>query len=97
MEYDETFVEAARRELLEEISIARAVIDIHYEFHFHDRWGADVEEKVFLCLLDKIPSITLSEEHQNFKWVPIEKVTPMDFVFPTNFEAFQKALEFLKK
>ncbi|MDD4975825.1 MAG: NUDIX hydrolase [Bacteriovorax sp.] len=97
VEYDETFMEAARRELLEEISVASPVIDIHHEFHFHDRWGDDVEEKVFLCLLNKIPIITLSEEHQSFKWIPIENVTPADFVFPTNFEAFQKALEFTKK
>jgi 8-oxo-dGTP pyrophosphatase MutT (NUDIX family) len=97
VEYDESFVEAARRELLEEISIARPVVDIHHEFHFHDRWETDVQEKVFLCLLDKIPSITLSNEHQSFKWVPLEKVTLTDFVFPTNFEAFQKALEFIKK
>jgi 8-oxo-dGTP pyrophosphatase MutT (NUDIX family) len=97
VEYDETFVEAARRELLEEISVASPVIDIHHEFYFHDRWGNNVEEKVFLCLLDKIPNITLSEEHQSFKWIPLENVTSEHFVFPTNFEAFQKALEFIKK
>lgn len=97
VEYDETFVEAARRELLEEIGVVSPVIDLHHEFHFFDRWGCDVEEKCFLCLLEKKPPITLSSEHKGFKWVELEKVTVLDFVFPTNFEAFKKAVEFIKQ
>ena len=97
VESDESFIEAAHRELLEEIGTSSSVIDLDYEFHFHDRWGADVHEKIFLCLFDKIPSIILSLEHQSFKWVPLKSVTHSDFVFPSNFEAFQKALEFIKK
>jgi len=94
VENDETFQQAAERELHEEIGLAKSVTDIGLTFSFKDRWGFVVEEKVFLCELNKIPSITLSEEHQAYKWVPIEKVTIADFVFPTNFEAFKKALEF---
>jgi 8-oxo-dGTP pyrophosphatase MutT (NUDIX family) len=97
VEYDESFVEAARRELLEEISLSSQVIDLHHQFCFLDRWGFNVQEKVFLCHLDKIPEIKLSEEHQSFKWIPIKDVAVSDYVFPTNFEAFQMALEFIKK
>jgi 8-oxo-dGTP pyrophosphatase MutT (NUDIX family) len=97
VEQGETFLEAAQRELLEEIGLSNSLIDIQHEFYFHDRWGADVHEKVFLCLFEQIPPITLSEEHQSFKWILINNVTPLNFVFPTNFEAFQKALEFMKK
>ncbi len=97
VEYDESFVEAARRELLEEISLSSQVIDLHHQFCFFDRWGSNVQEKIFLCHLDKIPEIRLSKEHQSFKWIPIEAVKISDFVFPTNFEAFQMALEFIKK
>ncbi|MGZ3809654.1 MAG: NUDIX domain-containing protein, partial [Bacteriovorax sp.] len=91
-----SFLEAARRELVEEIGTADNVTDLQYSFFFHDRWGADVEEKVFLYHPSKKPEIRLSEEHQSFKWVPVEDVTVAHFVFPTNFEAFKKALEFIK-
>ena len=93
----ETFLEAAMRELQEEIGSRSEIIDLHQNFHFHDRWGSDVHEKVFLCQFKKIPSIILSHEHQSFKWIPTAQVTPLDFVFPSNFEAFQKAMEYLTK
>jgi 8-oxo-dGTP pyrophosphatase MutT (NUDIX family) len=96
VEYDENFVEAARRELLEEIGFASNVLDIGLTFHFPNRWGESVEEKVFLCLSPHKPTIHLSAEHQSYKWVPLEKVLQSDFHFPSNFEAFQKALEFMK-
>lgn len=97
VEDSETFLEAAQRELQEETGTSSPIIDLHHEFHFHDRWGADVQEKVFLCHFDKIPAITLSKEHQNFKWVPLESVDPLQFVFPSNFEAFRKARELIGK
>lgn len=93
VEYDESFLEAARRELVEEIGISDNVLDLHMTFHFRDRWGDDVEERVFLFNPKKIPDIRLSSEHQSYKWIPIQEVTVKDFVFPTNFEAFLKALE----
>jgi 8-oxo-dGTP pyrophosphatase MutT (NUDIX family) len=96
VENGETFQQAAERELFEEIGIRENLIDIDYTIQFNDRWGFEVIEKIFLCELDKIPKITISEEHKSYKWVPCEKITPQDFVFPTNFRAFQKALEFEK-
>lgn len=96
VEENESFDEAAARELNEEIGVNAKLIDINHSFQFKDRFGFEVLEKVFLCELDKIPEIKLSHEHQAFKWIPINKVTPNDFVFPTNFEAFKKALEFKK-
>jgi len=96
VEYDESFLEAARREMVEEIGITDNVIDIDLSFHFHDRWGSDVEEKVFLYNPQKKPIIKLSEEHQSYKWIPIDDVTVENYVFPTNFDAFKKALEFVK-
>lgn len=97
VEDDESFTEAARRELLEEISLSHQVIDLHHEFNFQDRWNSNVQEKVFLTIFDKIPKVIISEEHQSFKWIPVETVTADNFVFETNFTAFQKAMEFIKK
>jgi 8-oxo-dGTP pyrophosphatase MutT (NUDIX family) len=96
VEYDESFVEAARREMLEEIGVADNVTDIHMTFHFHNRWGDDVEEKVFLYNPQKKPSIVISEEHQSYKWIAVSQVQKEDFKFPTNYEAFLKAMEFVK-
>ena len=96
VEYDESFLEGARRELLEEIGIASNLIDVHYSFNFHDRWGNDVEEKVFLFNPLRLPTIHLSAEHQSYKWIAIKEVSQTHFTFPTNYEAFKKALEFVK-
>ena len=97
VEKDETFIEAAKRELMEEINIDADLRELPLEFDFFDRWGFQVKEKVYLCQLKKIPSIKLSHEHQSFKWIPVNEVTQKDFVFPSNFEAFEKALEFMKQ
>ena len=94
VEKDETFIEAAERELFEEIGIKEKLKDINLTFNFLDRWGFMVEEKVYLCDLDAFPSIQLSEEHQGFKWIPLKEVLRKDFVFPTNFDAFKRALDF---
>ncbi len=95
VEYDESFLEAARRELAEEIGVADNVIDTKYSFNFHDRWGEDVEERVFLFNPKKIPEIHISEEHQSYKWVPVNLVSAKDFAHATSYEAFLKALEFV--
>lgn len=99
VEKDETFEMAAWRELKEEIGTdsGATLLDINKAFHFLDRWGFEVEEKVFLCLFPKIPQIIISDEHQSFKWVPVENVSLKDFVFPTNFESFQASLKFMKE
>jgi 8-oxo-dGTP pyrophosphatase MutT (NUDIX family) len=99
VDFGEDFIQAAVRELVEEIGLhesANHVIDIGLTFHFHDRWKSDVEEKVYLYNPVKKPVISLSPEHQSFKWVPIGEVTVAHFAFPTNYDAFKKAVEFLK-
>ncbi len=97
VEFGENFTEAAVRELAEETGIKSNVIDIHFTFNFHDRWGSDVEEKIFLYYQTKKPEISLSPEHQSFKWVPVADVTVKDFSFPTNYEAFLLALKYVQE
>lgn len=95
VEGEETFEEAAIRELGEEAGIDSKVIDIHKEFKFFDRWKKDCVEKVYLCHLPKKPEITLNEEHLFYKWVPMNKVVVSDYTFPTNFEAFEACKKYV--
>ena len=96
VEDDESFIEAARREMVEEIGVADNVIDINLSFTFFDRWGSDVLEKVFLYHPAKKPDITISSEHQSYKWKSLQETTKEDFAYPTNFEALKKAMEFCR-
>ncbi|MBC7712122.1 MAG: NUDIX domain-containing protein [Rhizobacter sp.] len=94
----ETFEAAALREVVEEIGFdAPFVIDLKKEFHFHDRWKRHCHEKVFLCHLSKKPDILLSEEHLNFKWISLKNVKISDYTFPTNFDAFLVAKDYVEK
>lgn len=95
VEGDESFLEAAVRELNEEAGIDSVVIDINKEFTFFDRWKNNCLEKVYLCHLNKKPEIVLNEEHLFFKWVPLSSVNIDDYTFPTNFEAFLAAKKFI--
>jgi 8-oxo-dGTP pyrophosphatase MutT (NUDIX family) len=97
VEGDESFVEAAMRELAEEAGIENDVIDLQMKYEFFDRWKNQCVEQVYLCLLKTIPPVVLNEEHLNFKWVPLENVKPHDFTFSSNFEAFLKAKSFIKQ
>ena len=89
VEGDESYYEAAKRELMEEAGILHDVVAVDLEFKFHDRWKKDCVEKVYACLLQDIPEVVLNEEHLHFKWTPIGEVKASDYTFPTNFEAFQ--------
>ena len=95
VEGDESFVEAAIRELEEEAGITSDVIDINLEFTFFDRWKNDCLEKVYLCYLNKKPPITLNEEHLFYKWVSLADVQMSDYRFPTNFDAFLVAKKYV--
>ncbi len=96
VEGEETFSEGAQRELHEEIGLSQKCHDLNFEFSFKDRWKNQVTEKVFLCLLDHVPPITLSDEHESFEWKEIELVQAEDFLFPSNYQAFLLSLHFLK-
>jgi 8-oxo-dGTP pyrophosphatase MutT (NUDIX family) len=96
VEGEESFEEAARRELMEEAGIESEVIDLNLEFKFMGRWKKECTEKVFLCALEKIPHIILNEEHLNYKWVPFEKVNPSDYTFSSNYEAYLSAKKYIE-
>jgi len=97
VENDETYAQAAKRELFEETGVEADVVELELEFHFVDRWEHAVTEKVFLCVLDKKPLVKISEEHQSYKWVPVKQVQITDFLFASNFESFEKARDFMEE
>ena len=87
VELDETFIDAARRELLEETGINATLKHLPMEITFHDRWGFDVIEKIFHCCLTSRHPIQLSEEHQNYKWVTFAKLSSTDYEYETHYKA----------
>ncbi|MFZ9000435.1 MAG: NUDIX domain-containing protein [Bacteriovoracaceae bacterium] len=93
----ETFHRAALRELKEETGLdGVSLIDLDLSFKFHDRWNRDIHEQVYLCPLIHTPEeILISEEHQNYKWVSVEKIQKSSFGHKSNFESFQKAINHL--
>ena len=97
VEGEESFYEAARRELIEEAGIISEVVELDLKFEFYDRWKKNCLEKVFLCHIDKKPEIILNEEHEFYKWVPVNSIKDSDYTFKTNFQAFLAALNYLDK
>ncbi len=96
VEGDESYEEAAKRELWEEAGLTAEVIDINLKYEFFDRWKKQCVEQVYLCHLEQRPEITLNEEHLFCKWVPLNEVNPKDYTFPTNYEAFLMAKKYLE-
>lgn len=92
VEQNESFENAARRELYEECGLNLGPLtDLHLEFSFKDRWGEEVQEKVFLALVTSPRLIRLSSEHQEYRLLPLDKIRPDDFGYISSYEAFLKA------
>lgn len=96
VEGDESFLEAAQRELSEEAGLNFPVVDLDLEFNFHDRWKKNCIEKVYLCHLDHRPEIILNEEHLHYKWMPLSSTQESDYTFPSNYQAFLAAKKFIE-
>jgi 8-oxo-dGTP pyrophosphatase MutT (NUDIX family) len=87
VEKNEKFLEAAKRELLEETGIRSPLDELPMEIKFHDRWGFDVVEKIFHCKLSKQNKIKISEEHQDYKWLPYKNLKSTDYEYENHFKA----------
>ncbi len=94
----EEVFEGAKRELEEESGFTLKdgqLFDLKHSFSFEGRRGP-CTEYVFLFLLDKIKNPTLDgKEHESFKWVKIKEVTKDCYKYDSNWEAFQKAYDFI--
>lgn len=68
----ETIHEAVRRECLEEIGI-EIQDPVLTGFYYHR--NVNVQAGIFKCSIPKDAEIKLSEEHSEYKWVPIEQLS----------------------
>ena len=94
----EILMQGACRELLEETGIGQIdLIDLKNSFEFIDRWGKEVQEHCFLCLLQENPSIILSEEHQEFRWEDLRKIDSTYYGNISNFQVFNLAKKKIEK
>jgi len=91
----EDFFDGAKRELVEETGLSAELSELPLTYEFRDRWGKDVLEKVYVATLtQRENNIKLDPtEHGDFKWLNIKDVDPSNFGYPSNFEAFKKAVE----
>lgn len=93
---DESFYEAALREVTEETSVdSKNIIELKeldFLFEFKDQYQDDVVEQGFsLVAKNKWDVILDKNEHQEFKWKKISEITKEDFYFKSNYQAFLKA------
>jgi 8-oxo-dGTP pyrophosphatase MutT (NUDIX family) len=94
---DESFEEAARRELLEESGLKGEIHILDTEFTFKDRWNKNVIEKVFLALVSFTEKVSISsQEHQDFKWKSISEINREDFGYESNWLSFLSARKFIE-
>jgi 8-oxo-dGTP pyrophosphatase MutT (NUDIX family) len=89
----EDFIEAAKREMLEETGFKTNVEYIPFDFKFKNQYGESVNEQVFVAKLEHLIDPVLSHEHETFKWVDLQTISEQDYKYKSNFEP----VEWLKK
>lgn len=98
VEKNETFDEAASRELKEETGITETIrlFDTGYYFEFFDD-NRQQHEKIYAAEINNETVITLSSEHTEFAWVSAESALEKYLKYPGNKEGLKKLNEKLKK
>ena len=97
----ETYEDGGLREAIEEtgLNVEHIVdmVDLKISHEFTDEKKRNCHEKAFLLVLDHKWDIKIdSHEHQDFRWVSMEAITPQAVKHQGNFEALEKSLGILK-
>lgn len=98
VETGEEFKAAALRETIEETACPnekmKRLIDMKLDFEFHDQWGNDVIEKIFLLEIEGDFNIKLDpSEHQDYKWVNQSLIDDKTVKFEMNYKAINECIE----
>lgn len=96
---DQTLFNAAKREVFEETGLPPAdlVKMLPLIYTFHDRWGRQVKEHSLLFYYtQKAPVITLSSEHQAFKWANLFSLDCNHYAYESNYKNYLEACEIIK-
>lgn len=101
VEKDETFEEGALREAIEEtgmkVDMMVDMLDLGLQYDFVDQWKRKVHEKTFLIIVDKKFDIKMDpSEHEDYKWVRLDKIHDGIVKHNSNYETLQKACHLLK-
>ena len=95
----ETFEEAAQRELLEETQLKsiQTIEPLPLTLQFDDkRTETYYQEECFLAFSPTLLNPKLDpNEHQNFKWVPVQEMNSHSYHYGSNFKAYEKAVDHL--
>lgn len=93
VEKNEDFFSAAKRELFEEIGLhSDDLVSLNHQMVFTSRYG-EVIESCFALYLKERPMITLSGEHQDFKFVSEKELAESNYRYPSNFDIALMALQ----
>lgn len=98
VEEGESFEEGAIREAIEETNLEleniKSISNLEFRFEFHDTWGKDAVEEVFVIEAFKKWTVKIDlSEHQDFKWHREDEINEESVHFSSNFEALNKAKE----
>lgn len=101
VEDGETIEEGGLREAIEETNLnIESIVDIinlGLVFEFTDQRERKVHEECFLIILDKKWEVKIdSNEHQSYKWVPLNEIHPEIVKYRSNLEALEKSNKILR-
>jgi len=99
VEREESFIEAAEREIAEEINLTEGeIVELDHSFIFTDRYQREVIERPLILLLEEVPaSLELSEEHDDYRWIPIDDVQESHFEYESNYDAYVMAVKYWRE
>jgi dATP pyrophosphohydrolase len=106
LEKDETIEQAARRELLEETGLSPSkIIEIGYVsiIRMQEEWiknyptgTKEIKEHAFTTFVSSDVTIKISDEHDMFEWVSLEKAIGM-LKYKDNIEALVKSDKYFRE
>jgi len=92
---------AARREVLEETGIELAEenlinLEESFEYFDHNR-NTSYIEKIYLGVIEELPTINLSPEHQSYELKPSNEIKEDIYKFKSNYKAFLESMTYLRE